>query len=133
MRPSIPSPVPSSIPTPIMATLGRLLAVASLAGLGGCIALKADQDEIAKEVDKLRKEVVAQSEAAERNQELADQVDAKLAEVEELLRNNQANLGLRVENLELPRLAHGFGVFPRRPTDDESVACSTLAFLRETL
>ncbi|MCA9655354.1 MAG: tetratricopeptide repeat protein [Myxococcales bacterium] len=67
----------------------------------GCIALKADQDAIAKEVDKLRKEVVAQSEAAERNQELADQVDAKLAEVEELLRNNQANLGLRVENLEL--------------------------------
>ena len=30
----------------------------------GCIALKADQDAIAKEVDKLRKEVVAQSEAS---------------------------------------------------------------------
>jgi len=37
----------------------------------GCIALKADQDEIAKEVDKLRKEVLAGSEAAEKNQALA--------------------------------------------------------------
>lgn len=80
----------------------RLAAAALLACLGsGCIALKADQDEIAKEVDKLRKEVLASSEAAERNQVLADQVDAKLEEVEDLLRNNQANLGLRVENLEL--------------------------------
>lgn len=67
----------------------------------GCVALKADQDELAREVDKLRKEVLTQSEAAARNQELADQVDAKLGEVEDLLRNNQANLGLRVENLEL--------------------------------
>jgi len=67
----------------------------------GCIALKADQDEIAKEVDKLRKELLVQNEAAARNQELADQVDAKLREVEDLLRNNQANLGLRVEGLEL--------------------------------
>lgn len=66
----------------------------------GCVALKADQDEIAKEVDKLRKEVLASGEAAERNQELADQVDSKLEEVEDLLRRNQADLGLRVENLE---------------------------------
>lgn len=81
--------------------LAALLVGSALLSSTGCIALKADQDEIAKEVDKLRKEVVAQSEAAERNQELADQVDAKLEEVEDLLRNNQANLGLRVENLEL--------------------------------
>ncbi|MCH9685613.1 MAG: tetratricopeptide repeat protein [Deltaproteobacteria bacterium] len=67
----------------------------------GCIALKADQDEIAKEVDKLRKEVLASGELSERNQELADEVDAKLEEVEDLLRRNQADLGLRVENLEL--------------------------------
>ncbi len=67
----------------------------------GCVALKADQDEIAKEVDKLRKEVLASGEAAERNQELADQVDDKLEEVEDLLRRNQADLGLRVENLEV--------------------------------
>ncbi len=70
-------------------------------GLSGCVALKADQDEIAKEVAKLRQEVLASGEAAERNQELADQVDEKLQEVEELLRRNQADLGLRVENLEV--------------------------------
>ncbi|MCA9711361.1 MAG: tetratricopeptide repeat protein, partial [Myxococcales bacterium] len=84
-----------------MATLGRLLAVASLAGLGGCIALKADQDEIAAEVAKLRQEVQKSGQATERNEELADQVDEKLQEVEELLRRNQADLGLRVENLEV--------------------------------
>lgn len=83
----------------------RRLALAGLMLPGvlgsGCVALKADQDEIAKEVDKLRKEVLASGEAAERNQELADQVDDKLEEVEDLLRRNQADLGLRVENLEV--------------------------------
>ncbi|MCB9597647.1 MAG: alpha/beta hydrolase [Sandaracinaceae bacterium] len=44
-----------------------------------------------------------------------------------------AAAGVRVESLELPRHQHGFGVFPRRVTDDEQVACSTLSFLRETL
>jgi TolA-binding protein len=79
-----------------------LVLLATLASMGsGCIALKADQDEIAREVDKLRKEVLAGSEAAERNQTLADQAEAQLKQVEELLRRNQADLGLRVENLEL--------------------------------
>ncbi|MCX4241123.1 tetratricopeptide repeat protein [Paraliomyxa miuraensis] len=85
-------------------TRSRSLALVALWALGagsGCIALKADQDEIAKEVDKLRKEVLASNETAERNQALADEVEAKLKEVEELLRRNQADLGLRVENLEL--------------------------------
>ncbi len=81
------------------AALALLVALAGSAS--GCLALKADQDEIAKEVDKLRNEVLAGSEAAERNQALADEVDAKLKQVEELLRRNQADLGLRVENLEL--------------------------------
>jgi TolA-binding protein len=67
----------------------------------GCIALKADQDDIAKEVDKLRKEVLAQGQSSSSNQELADQLEAKLAEAEELLRRNQADLGLRVDNLEV--------------------------------
>jgi TolA-binding protein len=80
----------------------RVALLALLASVGsGCIALKADQDEIAKEVDKLRNEVLAGSEAAERNQLLADQAEAQLKQVEELLRRNQADLGLRVENLEL--------------------------------
>jgi TolA-binding protein len=77
-----------------------LLALSLLAPAGGCIALKADQDDIAKEVDKLRKEVLAQSQAATHNDELADELEAKLAEVEDLLRRNQADLGLRVDNLE---------------------------------
>ena len=82
-------------------TLSHAIIVAALvAPAGGCIALKADQDEIAKEVDKLRKEVLAQSQAATHNDELADELEAKLAEVEDLLRRNQADLGLRVDNLE---------------------------------
>lgn len=67
----------------------------------GCIALKADQDEIAAEVQKLRQEVLASQENAKRTDELADTLDAKLEEVEELLRRNQADLGLRVDNLEV--------------------------------
>lgn len=71
------------------------------AATSGCIALKADQDEIAAEVQKLRTEVVAQQEANKRNDELADKLDSKLEEVEALLRRNQADLGLRVEGLEV--------------------------------
>jgi TolA-binding protein len=83
-----------------MGALGLGLGM-GLLGMGGCVALKADQDEIAKQVDKLRKEVLAGGEAAEHNQQLADEVDEKLQQVEDLLRRNQADLGLRVENLEL--------------------------------
>ena len=83
----------------------RIPSFVLLAGLAlpasGCIALKADQDEIAREVDKLRKEVLAQSQNSTRGDELADQLEAKLKEVEELLRRNQADLGLRVDNLEV--------------------------------
>lgn len=78
-----------------------LLVALAAVPASGCLALKADQDEIAKEVDKLRNEVLASSEAAEKNEALADQLEAKLKEAEELLRRNQADLGLRVENLEL--------------------------------
>lgn len=78
-----------------------LLVALAVVPASGCLALKADQDEIAKEVDKLRNEVLASSEAAEKNQALADQLEAKLKEAEALLRRNQADLGLRVENLEL--------------------------------
>jgi TolA-binding protein len=82
--------------------MAALLLLAAVVVPGsGCIALKADQDEIAREVDKLRKEVLASSEAAEKNQALADQLESKVKEAEDLLRRNQADLGLRVENLEL--------------------------------
>jgi TolA-binding protein len=78
-----------------------VLLTALAASSTGCLALKADQDEIAREVDKLRNEVLASSELAEKNQALADELEAKLKEAEVLLRRNQADLGLRVENLEL--------------------------------
>lgn len=77
-----------------------VLCLGALAPASGCIALKADQDDIAREVDKLRKEVLAQSESTARNDELADELEAKLAEIDEFLRRNQADLGLRVNNLE---------------------------------
>lgn len=86
---------------PALVRFGSLVvALGVLAPASGCIALKADQDDIAREVDKLRKEVLAQSETTKRNDELADELEKKLAEVDEFLRRNQADLGLRVNNLE---------------------------------
>jgi TolA-binding protein len=66
----------------------------------GCLALKVDQDEIAKEVAKLRKEVAMSQETLSRASSLSDQLDKKLVELEEVLRSNQAGLGVRVDQLE---------------------------------
>jgi TolA-binding protein len=66
----------------------------------GCLALKVDQDEIAKEVAKLRKEVAMSQETVSRASSLSDELDKKLAELEEVLRSNQAGLGVRVDQLE---------------------------------
>ena len=57
--------------------LAAFVLLALVAPSTGCIALKADQDELAKEVDKLRNEVLAGSEAAEKNQVLAAQLGNK--------------------------------------------------------
>ncbi len=71
----------------------------------GCITLKADHDELAAEVDKLRKEVLAQDQQTEETiakaEKLSTELETKLAEVEEVLRRNQADIGLRVDNLEV--------------------------------
>ncbi|MBK6922655.1 MAG: tetratricopeptide repeat protein [Deltaproteobacteria bacterium] len=66
----------------------------------GCLALKADQDEIAREVAKLRKEVAQSQETLQRASSLSDELEKKLAQVEEVLRSNQAGLGARVDVLE---------------------------------
>ncbi|MEM6295072.1 MAG: tetratricopeptide repeat protein [Myxococcota bacterium] len=70
----------------------------------GCIALKADQDDLAAEVDKLRKEVLAQDQQSEQTitkaEKLTEELESKIAQLEEVLRRNQADLGLRVDNLE---------------------------------
>jgi TolA-binding protein len=68
--------------------------------LSGCLALKVDQDEIAKEVAKLRKEAAANQETVTHAKELSDELEKKLAQVEEVLRTNQAGLGARVDTLE---------------------------------
>jgi len=72
----------------------------ALALAPGCIALKVDQDEIAREVAKLRKEVALSQETLSRASSLSDELDKKLAELEEVLRSNQAGLGVRVDQLE---------------------------------
>ncbi len=66
----------------------------------GCLALKVDQDEIAKEVAKLRKEVAQSTETIEKGKALNEELEKKLAQVEEVLRTNQAGLGARVDTLE---------------------------------
>lgn len=89
---------------------GRALTVSLvLAGAllpqGGCLVLKADHDELAQEVAKLRREVADQkaqtSTTIEKADTLATELEGKLTEVEDILRRNQADLGLRVENLEV--------------------------------
>ncbi|MFO0635723.1 MAG: tetratricopeptide repeat protein [Nannocystaceae bacterium] len=66
----------------------------------GCLALKADQDDIAREVAKLRKEVAQSQETLQRASTLSDELEKKLAQVEDVLRSNQAGLGARVDELE---------------------------------
>lgn len=81
--------------------LGAVLALTATSfGSSGCITLKADHDELAEEVAKLRKQV-ADEEMLKRAQDLVEELEAKLEELEEVLRNNQADLGLRVQNLEI--------------------------------
>lgn len=75
-------------------------AAALLLATSGCLVLKADHDELAHEVAKLRKEVLAASETNEKVESLADQLEKKLAEAEGFLRNNQADMGARVDRLE---------------------------------
>lgn len=76
-----------------------------LASQPGCIVLKAQHDELAREVDTLKRNVASQEqqlgEQVGELQALAEQLEAKVKEAEELLRRNQADLGLRVENLEV--------------------------------
>lgn len=77
-----------------------VVVLAALVGAPGCLALKVDQDEIAKEVAKLRKEVAQSQETLSRASSLSDELDKKLAQVEDVLRSNQAGLGARVDGLE---------------------------------
>ncbi len=77
-----------------------VVVTALLAGAPGCLALKVDQDEIGREVAKLRKEVAQSQETLARASSLSDELDKKLVQIEEVLRSNQAGLGARVDQLE---------------------------------
>ena len=71
----------------------------------GCLTLRGDHDALAGRVDQLESGQQAQSEALQQSlkeaQELAASLETKLEEAEALLRRNQADLGLRVEMMEL--------------------------------
>ena len=84
-----------------------ILSIAALALLGplpGCLVLKQQHDDLAKEVDKLKtreaeraKELDATLAKAE--EQMID-VEARLKEAELFLRSDQASLGVQVNNLE---------------------------------
>ncbi len=73
--------------------------------LSGCIVLKKDHDVLTARVSDLESSQHAQSQALQQSlskaDELAQILDGKLKEAELLLRRNQADLGVRVEQLEL--------------------------------
>lgn len=77
---------------------------ALLLAVPGCLVLKPQHDDLAREVDKLKtreaerqKELQATLEKA--NLQMAE-VEKSLAEAEGFLRSNQASLGVRVDNIE---------------------------------
>lgn len=89
-----------------MALRSAVMLVAGLGLLGstGCLVLKPQHDELEAEVMKLRKQLAEQTASTQQTMEKAEKLTAeletKLAEVEEVLRRNQADIGLRVDNLE---------------------------------
>jgi len=83
----------------------RTLALLSVMPLVACITMKADHDELQAEVVTLKKRVAERDtqleQTLERAQEQMAQVEAQLVKAEGLLRNNQASLGVRVDDLEV--------------------------------
>jgi TolA-binding protein len=77
--------------------------VTCLAGTG-CLVLKEQHDELAREVDKLETREVERQEELEGTLARADEqmttIEERLQEAEKFLRSDQASLGVRVNNLE---------------------------------
>lgn len=98
-----------SITSEVMRRSRALTTVGALGLCGllstGCIALKADQDEIAQEVAKLRKEVLEQDKNTEATiakvESLTEELETKIGQLDDVLRRNQADLGVRVDDLEV--------------------------------
>ena len=84
--------------------LHRALPLLLTAPLAACITMKADHDELQAEVVALKKRVAERdnelAEVLERAQDQMARVEEQLAKAEGLLRNNQATLGVRVDNIE---------------------------------
>jgi TolA-binding protein len=75
-----------------------------IAPLSACITMKSEHDELAAEVMTLRKKVSERDAQLEQTlikaQEQMAVVEVQLAAAEKILRNNQASIGVRVDNLE---------------------------------
>jgi len=73
--------------------------------LSACITMKSEHDELASEVMALRKKVAERDtelqETLAKAQEQMARVEEQLDGAEQLLRSNQASLGVRVDNLEI--------------------------------
>jgi TolA-binding protein len=85
----------------VMRPLACALVAALALPASGCLVLKPQHDELRSEVAKLRKEVLKASQTTSRANELADMLEKKLAELEDVLRRNQADLGQQVEQMVL--------------------------------
>ena len=87
-----------------MKRLHPVLLVLSVAPLSACITMKADHDELQREVIELKKKVAERDtqleETLTRAQEQMAVVEEQLEKAEHILRDNQATLGVRVDNLE---------------------------------
>ena len=84
--------------------LQRAVLVTLVMPLGACITMKWEHDELAAEVMTLRKKVAERDQQLEQTlaqaQDQMALVGDQLDEAEDLLRRNQASLGVRVDNLE---------------------------------
>jgi TolA-binding protein len=72
--------------------------------LSACLVLKPEHDELQREVMELRKKVAERDNQLEETlakaQEQMTVVEGQLAAAEKILRNNQATIGVRVDNIE---------------------------------
>lgn len=85
-------------------TTHTILLAALCVPLSACITMKSDHDALASEVMALRKKVAERDTELQETLSQAEQqmavVEEQLAKAEQLLRSNQASLGVRVDNLE---------------------------------
>jgi TolA-binding protein len=81
-----------------------IVLIGLLLAQSGCLVFQGQHDELAKEVNDLEKKVASRDKELEETLAEAEaqmaEVQSKLDKAEELLRTNQASLGIRVEDME---------------------------------